>query len=207
MNARYPFSNYAAALRTTYNTITVSWEPGHYIWRNRKYIYPSNWRAGAKALYRRWSGSGILFSDEDLGMSSMHPAKKINCILELVKPRSVLDVGCGTGQARMDFSQRGLDALGVEGSRRAITRAPCSELIRQHDLRHPLHLHRCFDRFWCFEVAEHIHPRYVDVFVGSLVRHSPVIAMSAAPPGQGGEGHFNEQAQHYWEKRFSGRGY
>jgi len=140
-------------------------------------------------------------------MSSMHPAKKISCILELVGPRSILDVGCGTGQALMDFSQRGLDALGVEGSRRAIARAPCPELIRRHDLRHPLHLQRCFDLVWCFEVAEHIHPRYVDVFVRNLVRHSPVIAMSAAPPGQGGEGHFNEQPQDYWESRFSDQGY
>ena len=100
----------------------------------------------------------------------------------------MLDVGCGTGQALMDVPQRGLDALGIEGSRRAITRAPYPELIRQHDLRHPLHLHRCFDLVWCFEVAEHIHSRYVDVFVGNLVRHSTVIAMSAAPPwaGRGG---------------------
>jgi hypothetical protein len=60
---------------------------------------------------------------------------------------------------------------------------------------------------WCFEVAEHIHPQYVDVFVENLARHAPVVAMSAAPPGQGGEGHFNEQPQQYWENRFSDHGF
>lgn len=81
------------------------------------------------------------------------------------------------------------------------------QLSRQHDLRHPFHLQRCFDLVWCFEVVEHIHPRYVDVFVRSLVCHAPVIAMSAVPPGQGGEGHFNEQPQDYCESRFSDQGY
>ena len=163
----------------------MSWAAGEYVWRNRRYLYPPNWRAGAKALYRRFSGSGIFFTEDELGMCSLHPAKKIDCIVNLVKPSSVLDVGCGTGKALQDFEARGLDARGVEGSKLAIQHSPCRELIQQHDLRKPLRLARNFDLVWSFEVAEHIHPRYVDVFVQNLACHGPVIAMSAAPPGQG----------------------
>jgi hypothetical protein len=41
---------------------------------------------------------------------------------------------------------------------------------------------------WCFEVAEHIHSRYVENFIDNLCRHSDLVTLSAAPPGQGGEG-------------------
>jgi len=137
----------------------------------------------------------------------MHPARKIDRILALANPGSVLDVGCGTGQSLMHFKGRGLDVLGVEASKIAISNSACPGLIRRHDLRKPLHLHRSFDLVWCFEVAEHIHPKFVDVFLGSLVRHSAVVVMSAASPGQGGEGHLNEQPQCYWENKFANLDY
>ena len=60
---------------------------------------------------------------------------------------------------------------------------------------------------WCFEVAEHIHQKYVELFLDSVVKHGSVVAISAAPPGQGGEGHFNEQPQSYWQAKFAQRGY
>ena len=41
----------------------------------------------------------------------------------------------------------------------------------------------------------------------SLVRYSKVVALSAAPPGQGGEGYFNEQPQGYWVAKLADRGY
>jgi hypothetical protein len=59
----------------------------------------------------------------------------------------------------------------------------------------------------CVEVAEHIHSNYVETFLDSLVRHSDTIAMSATPPGQGGEGHFNEQPRSYWIVKLDTRGY
>jgi 2-polyprenyl-3-methyl-5-hydroxy-6-metoxy-1,4-benzoquinol methylase len=68
-------------------------------------------------------------------------------------------------------------------------------------------LGRRFDLVWCFEVAEHIHPSHVEAFVDNLCRHSDIITLSAAPPGQGGEGHFNEQPQSYWVSMFAKRGY
>jgi hypothetical protein len=64
-----------------------------------------------------------------------------------------------------------------------------------------------FDVIWSFEVAEHIHPKYTDAFLHTLTSHGPVVVMSAAPPGQGGYGHFNEQLQQYWIERLERRGF
>jgi SAM-dependent methyltransferase len=179
-----------------------------YLRRNLKYALPGNWRAGAKAAYRRAFRSGVLFSADELGMASMLPAQKLDCILELVRPRSVLDVGCGTGKSLAYFRERGIEAIGIEASREAIrSSGPLACFIWHHDLRNPTDLGRDFDLLWCFEVAEHIHPQFVETFVDTLVRHSRVIAMSAAPPGQGGEGHFNEQPQTYWVAKFAQRNY
>ena len=179
----------------------------NYARRNLKYAWPANWKAGGKAVYRRLTKSGVLFATEDLGMASLYPEKKIERILSLVKPKSVLDVGCGTGRTLSEIRRRGIVVLGVEASSAAISASGCPALIVRHDLRRLLDLRRRFDLVWCFEVAEHIHPDYVETFVDTLVRHSDAIAFSAAPPGQGGEGHFNEQPAYYWITKFSVRGF
>lgn len=178
-----------------------------YVTRNSRYALPRNWRSGAKAIYRRLSKSGILFASDELGMASLHPSRKVAKIIELVRPRTVVDVGCGTGLTLCQFLEMGVAPVGIEASRAAIRASRHPELIRRHDLRRALDLGRRFELVWCFEVAEHIHPRYVDIFVGSLCRHSDTVTLSAAPPGQGGEGHFNEQPQSYWELQFEKQGY
>jgi len=126
---------------------------------------------------------------------------------EMVQPSIVLDVGCGTGKTTIYLHQRGFKTLGVEASEIAIRKSERPDLILQHDLRFPMDLKQSFDLVWCFEVAEHIHPRFVDTFVDSLIRHSRIVVLSAAPPGQGGEGHFNEQPRSYWQAKFADRGY
>ena len=178
-----------------------------YIARNSRYALPRNWRAGAKAIYRRLSKSGILFAADELAMASLRPSLKVARVIELVAPLTVVDMGCGTGVALRQFVEAGVSAVGVEASRAAIRASNCPDLITRHDLRSPLDMGRRFDMVWCFEVAEHIHPRYVETFVDNLCRHADTIALSAASPGQGGEGHFNEQPQSYWVAMFAKRGY
>ncbi len=174
-----------------------------YIRRNIRYVLPWNWRAAGKALYRRFSGSGIIYDTADLGMATLLPAKKIEATLAYFQPKSVLDVGCGTGASLRFFLGKGIEATGVEASAAAIRAADMGNSIVKHDLRRPLDLGRRFDLVWCFEVAEHLHERDADTFVMTLVRHSDVIVMSAAPPGQGGEGHLNEQPKSYWIDKFA----
>ena len=178
-----------------------------YVRRNFHYLAPQKWTDGAIAAYRRLSKSGVFLRKSELGMCSLLPVRKLERIVSLVGPRTILDAGCGTGRTTVYLHRRGLETLGVEASRVAIRGSERPDLIRQYDLRFALDLKQSFDLIWCFEVAEHIHPKFVNTFVDNLVCHSKVVALSAAPPGQGGEGHFNEQPQSYWEAKFADRGY
>lgn len=140
-------------------------------------------------------------------MAALHPTRKAALVIELVRPTTVIDFGCGIGSTLEQFVEMGLIAMGIEASSAAIRASKHRNLIKQQDLRRQFDLGRRFDLAWCFEVAEHIHPKYVEVFIDNLCRHSDVVTLSAAPPGQGGEGHFNEQPQAYWVSKFSRRGY
>ena len=142
-----------------------------------------------------------------MGLCSLLAARMLSVGLEMFQPTSVLDVGCGTGRAIDWFLARGVDAIGIEGSALAKQKAKHPERIHTCDLNKPIDLSRRFDMVWSFEVAEHIHPKFVDNFLDTLTGHSNVIVLSAAPPGQGGEGHFNEQPPEYWIDKFSRLGF
>jgi hypothetical protein len=57
------------------------------------------------------------------------------------------------------------------------------------------------------EVVEHIHPKYVCNLMKTFANHTDCVVLSAAQPGQGGEGHFNEQTAEYWIERFDDCGF
>ena len=140
-------------------------------------------------------------------MCSLNHALKIEAVIELFHPQSVLDVGCGTGRSMDDFISRGIHAEGIEGSDLAISQARFPQHIHQRNLNDEIQLGKRFDLVWCLEVAEHIHPRYVRNFVATCCHHADRVVMSAAPPGQGGEGHFNEQPLSYWVEKFAEFGF
>lgn len=130
-------------------------------------------------------------------------------LIELVKPRSVVDVGCGTGSWLRVVKELGVnDVLGIDGS---YVPAKARELpereFLEHDLTWPLHVDRRFDLVMSLEVGEHLPPECADRFVESLVNLGPVAAFSAAVPKQGGTYHVNEQWPEYWVARFARHGY
>jgi SAM-dependent methyltransferase len=136
------------------------------------------------------------------------PRVVIPLLLNIVNPKSVLDVGCGTGNWLRVFEEFGVsDVLGVDflvkESDLVISR---SQFINQ-DLTSPLDLGRRFDLVMSLEVAEHLHPESADQFVANLVRHADTILFSAAIPGQGGQFHLNEQWPEYWEQKFNKHGF
>jgi SAM-dependent methyltransferase len=148
----------------------------------------------------RLKGDSIFRHPDELKWCSLLPETVLDVVIDQLKPASLLDVCCGTGRAVSYLVDRGIDAVGVEGSPLALEHVRDQDRARFHlaDLRRPLDLGRQFSVVWTYEVAEHIHPAYADVFVASLVRHADWVVMSAAPPGQGGIGHFNEQPPKYW---------
>ncbi len=130
-------------------------------------------------------------------------------VLDLVRPRSVIDVGCGLGVWLSVFRQHGIeDVWGVDGpyvDRRLLEIPP--DRFLPADLRNPVRHSRRFDLVVSVEVAEHLPEDRAAAFVESLTALSPVVLFSAAIPHQGGVGHLNEQWPEYWAERFAEHGY
>jgi SAM-dependent methyltransferase len=123
---------------------------------------------------------------------------------------SVLDVGCAMGTWLHAWSESGVaDYHGVDGDYvdRGKLEIPAAAFTAV-DLNATFDLERKFDLVQSLEVAEHVEPRAADTFVDSLARHaSRYILFSAAPPGQGGEFHINEQSYDFWREKLARRGF
>lgn len=132
----------------------------------------------------------------------------VRAVFDYLKPASVLDVGCGRGVWLREWMAVAPHCFGVDGAY-VDTRnlAIPARNFAAHDLSQPLNLGRRFDLVQSLEVAEHIHRDCADTFVDNLCRHSETVLFSAAIPGQGGEGHINEQPLEYWRAKFRARGY
>jgi SAM-dependent methyltransferase len=130
-------------------------------------------------------------------------------LLRLVRPGSVVDVGCGRGTWLGVFREHGVeDVWGVDGE--YVDRARLEildERFLAHDLTRPLRLGRPFDLAVSLEVAEHLPAECAEEFVNSLTRLAPLVLFSAAAPHQGGMHHVNEQWPAYWARFFAARGF
>jgi len=130
-------------------------------------------------------------------------------VFEIVKPRSVIDFGCGGGAWLSTCKDLGVvDICGVDGHYVDTSRLlfPSTHFVA-HDLRHLYRSPRSFDLAISLEVAEHIPADDVRTYIESLTRLSSVILFSAAIPFQGGLGHVNEQWPSYWLELFKERGF
>ncbi len=130
-------------------------------------------------------------------------------VLELARPASVIDFGCGVGTWLSVFRAHGIaDILGLDGAyvKKGLLRIPEDRFVAL-ELEKPVRMGRTFDLVVSLEAAEHLRPECAETFVGSLVAHGPLILFSAAVPLQSGEHHVNEQWPEYWAARFRERGY
>jgi len=134
------------------------------------------------------------------------PAYYVEKLFNLIQPRTVLDVGCNRGYWLHEFKARGCDVIGID------------LLPYDHNFRiKPTEYVRAnvptFDGIIdteltvCVEVAEHIDARYADHVMELLTGKAKACLFSAATPGQGGDGHVNEQPDEYWRGKFLARGW
>ncbi len=130
-------------------------------------------------------------------------------LMDLLHPRSVVDIGCGAGAWLSVFHQHGIeDYLGVDSSWvEPSTLVIPPDHFFTHNLDRELTLPRQFDLVLSLEVAEHLPPEAARGFVHSLTRLGPVVVFSAAIPEQGGVCHLNEQWPEYWAALFAGFGF
>jgi glycosyltransferase involved in cell wall biosynthesis len=126
---------------------------------------------------------------------------------EHLRPRSVVDVGCGTGGLIAALAARGVSVLGIEGSRHAIARSEVGDRIVRANLERGVPQLGEYDLCICIEVAEHLPPRRAASLVSGLAGLSDRVVFTAATPGQGGTHHVNEQPATYWEALFAEHGF
>ncbi|MGB7441926.1 MAG: Wzt carbohydrate-binding domain-containing protein [Coleofasciculaceae cyanobacterium] len=147
---------------------------------------------------------------EDLQTGSRQSAREIvPLILDLIKPQSVVDVGCGDGTWLSVFKEFGIqDCLGIDGEYvdQESLQIPQEEFLA-HDLKLPWQIDKTFDLVISLEVAEHLPSECAESFIDSLTKLGDVVVFSAAIPYQGGTEHINEQWPSYWLPYFTTRGY
>ncbi len=130
-------------------------------------------------------------------------------VIDMVSPRSVVDVGCGVGAWLEFFLKNGVsDILGVDGhwvdasQLRISTRS-----FRKVDISKPFIVGKKADLAICLEVGEHLDGSAAESLVSALVEVAPVVLFSAAIPSQPGTGHVNGQWPEYWAALFKKHGY
>ena len=133
----------------------------------------------------------------------------IPLLLSALQPGSVVDLGCGIGTWLSVVKKLGIDTvLGLDGEYvdRKMLRIPEHQFIPA-DFRQEIPTDSRFDLALCLEVAEHLPPETGARLVSHLAALAPVVAFSAAIPGQGGTDHINEQWQDYWRAEFGKHGF
>jgi len=155
--------------------------------------------------------SGIDYDHGCNSHSLRGPAVAFPLLLQAISPapRSLVDVGCGTGTWLRAAIDSGLaDVTGMDG-----VPVPPHQLvvphsrITLHDLTKPLALQRRYDVALCLEVAEHLDPDCAEVLVSSLTQAADIVVFSAACPQQPGQHHVNCRWPEYWQTLFNNRLY
>ena len=127
-----------------------------------------------------------------------------------LKPKTLVDIGCGTGALLEAICMRGVQGVGMEYSDAG--RAMCEKRrlnVRKFNILTdtPPNDIKNQDVAISFEVAEHLPESGADRFVELLCSLANVVVCSAATPGQGGADHLNEQPHDYWIARFRARSF
>lgn len=148
------------------------------------------------------------FFNKNLEWNVPIAAKLAGVLIDYFNPVSVVDLGCGNAEFISEFQKKGIAIQGYEGSRSAIEKALIDKkYIRLFDLRNKIESDKRYGLALCLEVAEHIENKFSQRLVENLTNLSDTIIFTAAPPGQGGHFHINEQPREFWVNIFKERNY
>src|SRR3990167_5169620 len=133
---------------------------------------------------------------------------------KLLKPKSVIDVGCANGFTIEWWLKHGIKADGIEGAAAAFRNMPAAvrKRVKRHDLRQPLPPGQAYELVVFTEVAEHIKPEHestmLDNVVGLVGKYLLISWSSHWDDFKGTnlQEHFNPRSRSYVIRRLSRMG-
>jgi len=122
-----------------------------------------------------------------------------------ISPDRVVDVGCGNCGYANILEKNGINVLALDGNN---NKDACNGEFHQMDFgKSTFHVGDA-ENVWVYslEVGEHLPKDKEDTFLDLLTKGDGLI-VSWAIPGQGGDGHINEQEVSYIRKKIEDRGF
>tara|TARA_Y100000310_G_scaffold250498_1_gene256730 strand:- start:3594 stop:4721 length:1128 start_codon:yes stop_codon:yes gene_type:complete len=123
----------------------------------------------------------------------------LDCMLEAFDIKSMIDIGCGTGEMMVVAHDKGLDGFGIDGDDTVARKCP----VMIHDYTTgaceiPTDASQSvFDLAWSVEFLEHVAEDFQDHYMKTFQACRYAI-VTAAPVGTDGHHHVNCQGQTYW---------
>lgn len=121
-------------------------------------------------------------------------------IADELEVRSVLDVGCGEGQALSHFRKTGRVVTGIDGIDQ-----DDPDIVRWDYEDGPRDTLNTYDLCWSCEFVEHVEEKYAPNFLADFAR-CDALMMTHAAPGQFGHHHVNCRPADYWVGMMAGIG-
>ncbi len=155
-----------------------------------------------------------LYNDEfyKSNIAGMSESAKIvlKFLFNIIRPNSVIDVGCGKGawlavaESYGAKKLKGLDGSWIDKKTLLGEAIDFTAVNFEKDLPE---LDSKYDLCISLEVAEHISKNNAERFIEYLCSASDCVLFGAAIKKQGGTNHINEQPQTYWIEIFKSNGY
>jgi SAM-dependent methyltransferase len=161
--------------------------------------------AGFDAYYYRYCVGGDAYSRDRSWLA--FNATIADRIVSDIRPRHVLDAGCGFGFLVEALRERGVEAMGLDVSAYAIqnvhpsVRAYCRQGSIAGDLGGP------YDLIVTIEVLEHLLIGDANGAIRNLCTHANDILFSSTPFDRKELTHVNVQPPEYWAEQFARHGF
>jgi|SRR5579862_6103515 len=153
--------------------------------------------------YRNCCGSPYLRNEMWLAFS----ARIADRILRDIRPRRVLDAGCGLGLLVETLRDRGVDAYGVDVSSYVIGQVyePIRPFCSQGSITEEFQGR--YDLIVSIEVLEHMPPAEAERAVENMCAHTDEVLFSSTPIDYKEPTHVNVRQPDYWVEQFGRYGF